>query len=117
MTPLEDKEAIRELFSEYCFRMDDFRFAELVRGVSQVVPRYAGSFGCRQGRQVTQQLMQELAAVPVDPKQVERTAEALGVSEDRRLYLSGWAHAEDPASIAERGVECEVHQHARDDHG
>jgi hypothetical protein len=26
---LEDKEAIRELFSEYCFRMDDFRFAEL----------------------------------------------------------------------------------------
>ena len=29
-------------------------------------------------------------------------ADALGVSEDRRLYLSGWAHAEDPASIAER---------------
>jgi hypothetical protein len=28
-TPLEDKEAIRELMSEYCFRMDDFRFAEL----------------------------------------------------------------------------------------
>jgi len=28
-TALEDKEAIRELFSEYCFRMDDFRFAEL----------------------------------------------------------------------------------------
>ena len=29
-------------------------------------------------------------------------ADALGVSEDRRLYLSGWAYAEDPASIAER---------------
>ena len=29
-------------------------------------------------------------------------ADALGVDEDRRLYLSGWAHAEDPASIAER---------------
>ena len=29
-------------------------------------------------------------------------ADALGVAEDRRLYLSGWAHAEDPASIAER---------------
>ena len=28
-TPIEDKEAIRELFGEYCFRMDDFRFAEL----------------------------------------------------------------------------------------
>ena len=28
-TPLEDKEAIRELLSEYCFRMDEFRFAEL----------------------------------------------------------------------------------------
>ena len=28
-TPLEDKEAIRELFSEYCFRMDAFRFTEL----------------------------------------------------------------------------------------
>ena len=28
-TPLEDKEAIRELFSEYCFRMDAFQFAEL----------------------------------------------------------------------------------------
>lgn len=28
-TPLEDKDAIRELFSEYCFRMDEFRFAEL----------------------------------------------------------------------------------------
>src|SRR5262245_66197119 len=28
-TSLEDKEAIRELLSEYCFRMDDFRFAEL----------------------------------------------------------------------------------------
>jgi SnoaL-like domain len=27
--PLEDKEAIRELFSEYCFRMDEFRFSEL----------------------------------------------------------------------------------------
>ncbi|MGB8404239.1 MAG: acetyl-CoA synthetase [Mycobacterium sp.] len=29
-------------------------------------------------------------------------ADALGVSEDRRLYLGGWARAEDPASIAER---------------
>ncbi len=29
-------------------------------------------------------------------------ADALGVSEDRRLYLSGWAYAEDPASIAAR---------------
>jgi acetyl-CoA C-acetyltransferase len=29
-------------------------------------------------------------------------ADALGVSEDRRLYLTGWAYAEDPASIAER---------------
>jgi acetyl-CoA C-acetyltransferase len=29
-------------------------------------------------------------------------ADALGVGEDRRLYLSGWAYAEDPASIAER---------------
>lgn len=29
-------------------------------------------------------------------------ADALGVSEDRRLYLDGWAYAEDPASIAER---------------
>lgn len=28
-TPLEDKEAIRELFSEYCFRLDGFRFTEL----------------------------------------------------------------------------------------
>jgi len=28
-SPSEDREAIRELFSEYCFRMDDFRFAEL----------------------------------------------------------------------------------------
>lgn len=29
-------------------------------------------------------------------------ADALGVADDRRLYLSGWAYAEDPASIAER---------------
>jgi acetyl-CoA C-acetyltransferase len=29
-------------------------------------------------------------------------ADALGVSHDRRLYLSGWAQAEDPSSIAER---------------
>jgi len=29
-------------------------------------------------------------------------ADALGVGEDRRLYLNGWAYAEDPASIAER---------------
>jgi acetyl-CoA C-acetyltransferase len=29
-------------------------------------------------------------------------ADALGVSEDRRLYLTGWAYAEDPESIAER---------------
>jgi acetyl-CoA C-acetyltransferase len=29
-------------------------------------------------------------------------ADALGVSEDRRLYLSGWAYAEDPAGIAAR---------------
>jgi acetyl-CoA C-acetyltransferase len=29
-------------------------------------------------------------------------ADSLGVGEDRRLYLSGWAYAEDPASIAER---------------
>ncbi|HUA55279.1 MAG TPA: nuclear transport factor 2 family protein [Candidatus Sulfotelmatobacter sp.] len=28
-TPTEDKEAIRELFSAYCFRMDGFQFAEL----------------------------------------------------------------------------------------
>lgn len=31
-------------------------------------------------------------------------ADALGVAEDRRLYLNGWAYAEDPASIAERTV-------------
>jgi acetyl-CoA C-acetyltransferase len=30
-------------------------------------------------------------------------ANALGVDEDRRLYLNGWAYAEDPAGIAERG--------------
>lgn len=29
-------------------------------------------------------------------------ADALGVSEERRIHLSGWAYAEDPASIAER---------------
>ncbi|MET0701409.1 MAG: acetyl-CoA synthetase [Mycobacterium sp.] len=29
-------------------------------------------------------------------------ADALGVPEERRVYLSGWAYAEDPASIAER---------------
>lgn len=29
-------------------------------------------------------------------------ADALGVAEDRRLYLNGWAYAEDPASIAAR---------------
>lgn len=29
-------------------------------------------------------------------------ADTLGVAEDRRLYLSGWAYAEDPTSIAER---------------
>jgi acetyl-CoA C-acetyltransferase len=29
-------------------------------------------------------------------------ADALGIGEDRRLYLNGWAYAEDPASIAER---------------
>ena len=29
-------------------------------------------------------------------------ADELGVEEDHRLYLSGWAYAEDPASIAER---------------
>lgn len=28
-TAVEDKEAIRELFAEYSFRMDEFRFAEL----------------------------------------------------------------------------------------
>jgi hypothetical protein len=28
-TPLEDKDAIRELFGEYCFRMDECRYAEL----------------------------------------------------------------------------------------
>jgi acetyl-CoA C-acetyltransferase len=29
-------------------------------------------------------------------------ADALGVAKDQRLYLNGWAYAEDPASIAER---------------
>jgi acetyl-CoA C-acetyltransferase len=29
-------------------------------------------------------------------------ADALGVAEDQRLYLNGWAYAEDPPSIAER---------------
>jgi hypothetical protein len=28
-TAVEDKEAIRELFAEYCFRMDEARYAEL----------------------------------------------------------------------------------------
>jgi acetyl-CoA C-acetyltransferase len=30
-------------------------------------------------------------------------ADALGVAEDRRLYLTGWAYAQDPDGIAERG--------------
>ncbi|MDT5081935.1 MAG: acetyl-CoA C-acetyltransferase [Mycobacterium sp.] len=29
-------------------------------------------------------------------------ADALGVGEDHRLYLNGWAYAQDPASVAER---------------
>ncbi|TDO06999.1 acetyl-CoA C-acetyltransferase [Mycobacterium sp. BK086] len=29
-------------------------------------------------------------------------ADSLGVPEDRRIYLSGWAYAEDPATVAER---------------
>ncbi len=29
-------------------------------------------------------------------------ADALGVGEDRRIYLSGWGYAEDPATVAER---------------
>ena len=29
-------------------------------------------------------------------------ADSLGVPEDQRLYLSGWAYAEDPATVAER---------------
>src|SRR5206468_4925869 len=35
------------------------------------------------------ELMQELAAVPVDPKQVERTAEALGreIAQDERIVV------------------------------
>jgi acetyl-CoA C-acetyltransferase len=31
-------------------------------------------------------------------------ADALGIDEERRLYLSGWAYAEDPTSIAERAA-------------
>lgn len=47
-SPLEDKEAIRELFSEYCFRMDDFRFAELgalFTEDGQWIARYARARG------------------------------------------------------------------------
>ena len=45
-TPLEDKEAIRDLLSEYCFRMDDFRFAEL----GALIPRTANGSRPMRGR-------------------------------------------------------------------
>ena len=47
-TAIEDKEAIRELFAEYCFRMDEFRFAELGALFTQDgdwIARYASARG------------------------------------------------------------------------
>src|SRR6516225_9107580 len=47
-TPLEDKDAIRELLSEYCFRMDEFRFDELAALFTEDgewVARYARARG------------------------------------------------------------------------
>src|SRR5579871_5935281 len=48
MTATDDKDAIRELFAEYCFRMDEFRFEELgalFTADGEWIARYASARG------------------------------------------------------------------------
>ncbi|MBI4841887.1 MAG: ISKra4 family transposase [candidate division NC10 bacterium] len=57
--------------------------------LSPAVTRMVGRVGAMVSFVEGSELMQELAAVPVDPKQVERTAEALGreIAEDERRLV------------------------------
>src|SRR6201997_70025 len=56
--------------------------------LSPALTRMVGTVGAMVSFQEGSELLQELAGVPVDAKQVERTAEALGkeISEDERLH-------------------------------
>ena len=60
-----------------------------VSSLSPAVTRMVGRVGAMVSFAEGSALMQELAAVPVDPKQVERTAEALGreIAEDERRLV------------------------------
>ena len=57
--------------------------------LSPAVTRMVGRVGAMVSFAEGSELMQELAAVPVDPKQVERTAEALGreIAQDERIVV------------------------------
>jgi hypothetical protein len=61
MSALDDKDAIRELMAEYCFRLDDGRFAEMA-ALFTVDGTWETAFGAATGREAIAALAADLRA-------------------------------------------------------
>src|ERR1700751_1382217 len=66
-TALEEKDAIREVLTEYCFRLDDGRFAEMAALFTENVT-WETAFGRVTGRAVIAELARILREQPGDQR-------------------------------------------------
>jgi uncharacterized protein (TIGR02246 family) len=60
-SPIEDKDAIREVFAEYCFRLDDGRFAEMAALFTED-GTWDTAFGKATGRTAIAELARDIRA-------------------------------------------------------
>ena len=82
-TAVEDKDAIREVLAEYCFQLDDGRFAEMAALFTED-GTWDTAFGKATGRVAIAELARSLRA------RAERAAAARGASGDQHRDYSGW---------------------------
>jgi len=66
-TAVEDRDAIREVLAEYCFRLDDGRFAEMAALFTED-GTWETAFGKATGRAAIAELARSLRARAADPR-------------------------------------------------
>jgi uncharacterized protein (TIGR02246 family) len=88
---LEEKDAIRELLAEYCFRIDSDRFAELA-ALFTADGTWDTAFGKATGRPGIEALLRQIAAqAPERPRRIHQVSNVvIRLEGERAEVLSNW---------------------------
>jgi uncharacterized protein (TIGR02246 family) len=87
---LEEKDAIRDVLAEYCFRIDDDRFEEFAQLFAED-GTWETAFGSATGRPEIAALLQRIAGPGPRPRRIHAVSnEAIRVDADRADVRSNW---------------------------